>query len=137
MSTSRKRRGSASQRIAADYLRAHGWPYATAIGAGESGIDIQHVGDNAIEVKARRNLDLPGWMRQAKANAGPGQRPILIVRGNGQGPVNVGDWSMILALSDGAALLRDAETLSTVCDALADRDDHDTIAAYIADRGRM
>jgi hypothetical protein len=39
----RKRRGAATARIVADWFRDHGWPYATAIGAGAPGRDIENM----------------------------------------------------------------------------------------------
>lgn len=102
---SARRRGSETQRTVAMFFADHGWPYATDIGAGRNGSDILGVPGLAVEVKGRRDLSLPAWLRQAAKGAG---LSILVVRGDGQGPASVGDWAGILRLEDLVELLRAA-----------------------------
>lgn len=133
VSQSRKRRGAASQRIVADYLRANGWPHATPTGAGEPGADIRNTPDLAIEVKARRELSLAAWLRQAHKNA-DSDLPVLIVRGDGQGPASIDEWATIFRLDDAVRLLRMVDVLNTAHDALMSRDDVESVGQYISDQ---
>jgi hypothetical protein len=103
----RKHRGYETQRIAADWFKQRGWPYVTPAGAGQQGVDLLNMPHLAPEVKGRRQLDLPGFLRQATTNAG-GSLPFLVVRPDGYGPARVGEWAMILTLRDGTALLTEA-----------------------------
>lgn len=107
MST-RKARGAETQRVVAAYLREHGFPYATDAGAGRAGRDILNVDAVAIEVKARRDLDLNAWLRQASATA-DGDLPVVIHRPDGFGPTTVEDWPVTLRLADFAALIGGAK----------------------------
>lgn len=105
MTPSRKRRGAETQRAVATYMAAHGWPYATDAGAGRNGSDILGVPGLAIEVKARRDLNLTAWLRQASAENG---LPIVIHRPDGFGPGAIADWPVTFRLADAVELLRDA-----------------------------
>ena len=105
--SSRKARGRESERLVADYLRDHGWPYAEAVGAGRPGPDITGTPSLAIEVKARRGLDLPGWLRQA-TTADPTRVPLLVIRGDGQGPTSISSWAAVMPLGVAIQQLRDA-----------------------------
>lgn len=106
MSQSRKHRGYATQRIVADYLRAHGWSAAQPVGAGRSGSDITGIAGLDIEIKARTNLDLSGLMRQLhdrKRETGMG---CGVLRLNGQGEASVEQFVAILTLADLVYLLK-------------------------------
>lgn len=108
MTTStRKRRGRDSERVVAEHLRTRGFPYAEAVGAGTPGADITGTPTLAVEVKARRGLDLPAWLRQATRNAGT-RVPVLVVRADGQGPTTVGQWAAVLPLDVLLDVLADA-----------------------------
>ena len=102
----RKHRGYATQRIAADALREL-FPYATARGAGESGSDLMHTPGFAFEVKATARGDLLAALRQAQANAQPGESPVVIHRPNGYGPARVHDWVVAMSLGDFIDLIAD------------------------------
>jgi len=107
MTNSRKARGAETQRLVVSYMQEHGWPWATDAGAGRSGSDILNTPGLKIEVKARRDLNLPAWLRQA--SAAPGQGLSLVVqRPDGFGPAKIEDWPMIFRLGDGIILLRQA-----------------------------
>jgi hypothetical protein len=129
---SAKRRGSESQRAVADYLRDHGWPYATPTGAGEAGPDIHNTPGVAVEVKGRKELRLPQWLRQAQRNA-DGEIPLLVSRGNGQGPSNVAEWAAIMPLGQAVELLQLLQALRMVSQSLADRDDLDDVKTFVND----
>ena len=104
--SSRKQRGRESERIVADYLRARGWPFAEPVGAGRPGADITGTPSLAVEVKARRELRLTEWLKQARRD--PGRVPLLVVRGDGQGPTTVHEWAAVLPLEVAVEILRDA-----------------------------
>ncbi len=107
MSQSRKHRGYRTQRIIAEYWRRHGWIHAEPQGAGSPGYDITGTPGVAIEVKARRGLNLRAWMRQAQKNAGD-WLPVLILRLDGQGETHLDEFPVILRHDDFMVLLKDA-----------------------------
>ena len=107
MSQHRKHRGYESQRIVADYLRAHGWPYAEPTGAGRQGSDVTGLGPLFdVEVKARRDLDLTGTLAQLqrRADCDNGAHidliPFAVIRPDGYGPARIGDWPVVIRLAD-------------------------------------
>lgn len=106
--SSRKQRGYDSQRIVAQYFKDHGWPFAEPVGAGRPGSDVTGVVGCDIEVKARRNLDLTGTLRQQAARAAEGVLPFAVLRPDGYGPSKIGDWPVVLPLSVMVELLREA-----------------------------
>ncbi|HEX8627080.1 MAG TPA: hypothetical protein VF755_02785 [Catenuloplanes sp.] len=95
MSTHRIRRGAETQRIVAAAWKADGWPYAEPVGAGAPGRDMTGTPGIGAEIKARRDLDLTGWLRQTTCNA-RADVPVLIVRPDGYGPATVDDWPAIV-----------------------------------------
>lgn len=92
---SRKARGRRTEAVLVDRLKTL-FPNAMQVNSAASGADILNTPGLAIEVKARRGLDLPAWMRQAAKNAKPGEMPVLMTRLNGQGEETVDDWPVIL-----------------------------------------
>ena len=106
--SSRKQRGRDSERIVANYLKEHGWPYAEPVGAGRSGSDVTGIVGVDIEVKARRNLDLTGTLRQQALRASDGVLPLAVIRPDGFGPSRIGEWPVVLPLSVMVQLLREA-----------------------------
>ena len=106
-SSHRKQRGAETQRLVADYMREHGWPWATDVGAGRTGSDILNVPGLKVEVKARRDFSVTSWLRQASAGEIPGL-PCVVQRPDGYGPAKIEDWPMIFRLGDGIILLRQA-----------------------------
>jgi hypothetical protein len=105
---SRKQRGYDSQRIVADYLKASGWPYAEPVGAGRPGSDVTGVVGVDIEVKARRDLDLTGTLRQIQARLREDSIGVAVIRPDGYGPARVAEWPAVLPLSVLVHLLREA-----------------------------
>ena len=105
MANSRKARGAETQRIVTEYLKEHGWPWATDAGAGRSGSDILNTPGLGFEVKARRDLSLPSWLRQADNGSGV---PIVVHRPDGFGPATIRLWPMTMRFVDGVELLRKA-----------------------------
>src|SRR5207344_2215708 len=96
-SPTRKRRGSETQTAVAQWFAANGWPYAEPTGAGRTGPDITGIPGLACEVKARRGLDLPRWLRQAATGAG---LPFVVHRPDGMGPAVIGSWPVTMRLED-------------------------------------
>lgn len=84
MSQHRKHRGYRTQKLVAEYLAGHGWPFAESSGASRQGADVTGTVDIAVEVKARSALDPLAWVRQAEA-AADGRLPFVVFRCNGQG----------------------------------------------------
>lgn len=60
------------------------------------------------EVKATTGSDYLGALRQAEANAEPGDVSFVVHRPNGYGPEKIDRWLMILRLEDGTELLKKA-----------------------------
>lgn len=104
----RKHRGYRTQKDVAEWFREHGWPYATAVGAGEGGDDVRNVPFHA-EVKARRNLNLLDAIRQSKAHADDGAPYIVIARPDGYGPAKIGQWLAFTDLETITRLLKERE----------------------------
>ena len=102
---SRKARGAETQNAVARYFKDHGWPYAESAGAGRSGVDVLGLAGISVEVKARRQLALPAWLRQARQSPG---LPIVVHRPDGMGPGTVDDWPATMRLADLTALLKAA-----------------------------
>lgn len=107
MTSSRKRRGRDTERLVAEHVRTL-WPHATATAPGASGPDLLHTDGAAIEIKARRSLDLGAWMRQAQRNAHPNAVPVLVIRLDGAGPTTVGSWPAVIPLDALLTLLEQA-----------------------------
>ena len=108
MTQHRKHRGYASQRIAAEWFAANGFPYAEPVGAGRMGSDITGMPGIDIEVKARRGFDPSAAMRQQSDRAAHGDLAFAILRMDGQGPAVIGSWPVIIRLDAFTELLRAA-----------------------------
>jgi len=107
-SQSRKHRGYKSQKIVADYLVTHGWPYAQSTGAGRSGTDITGTIGIDWEVKARKDFNPSGAIKQLKERSNGEDLPVAVLRLNGQGEANIGEWPVLLRLEDFVKLLKSA-----------------------------
>ncbi len=109
MTNARKVRGMATQRIVADDLRSSLWPYVESTGAGRQGADLTGTPGVCIEIKARRALDLPGWLAQAQRNALlGGGLAVLIVRPDGYGEAKLSQWPVVLRYEDWRRLMASA-----------------------------
>ena len=104
-SQSRKARGMRTQLVVAQYFQAHGWPHAESAGSGRPGRDVLGVAGLSVEVKARRDLRIPQWLRQAAGYEG---LPVLIHRPDGMGEASVDDWPFTVRFADGIKLLLEA-----------------------------
>ncbi len=108
MSQARKHRGYRSQRVVAERFADNGFPHAEPVGAGRAGSDIVGLVGIDVEVKARRDLNLVGLMKQLDARAKDGVLGIGVVRPDGMGETSVGMWPAVVCLDDLIALLRAA-----------------------------
>lgn len=90
------------------------FPFAESAGSGRPGRDILGTPGLAVEVKARRGLDVPAWLRQAVKEAEKtADLPLLIWRPDGMGPQTVDLWPMTMPFGIGRELLREAGYGST------------------------
>lgn len=108
VSKSRKHRGYKSQKIVADYLITQGWPYAQSTGAGRSGTDITGTMGIDWEVKARKDFNPSGAIKQLKERHNGRDLPVAVLRLNGQGEAGITEWPVILRLEDFVGLLKAA-----------------------------
>ena len=108
MSQARKHRGYRSQKVVAQYLAAHGFPYAESTGAGRQGSDITGTVGIDWEVKARTNFSPAETMRQLKDRANDLDLRVAVLRLNGQGEASIGDWVALLSFEQLVALMRQA-----------------------------
>lgn len=106
MSTSRKRRGRESEFMAGDWY-SQWWPDLEVVGSAAPGRDIKRMLGLAPEVKARRDLDLLAWLRQAKRNAA-GDIPWVLWRPDGLGEARIAEWPVIMRNDDHVELLLEA-----------------------------
>lgn len=104
MSQSRKHRGAATERLVAERLRSI-WPYCNV--SRGPGPDLVETPGFSCEIKARANLAIPAFIKQATANTSGNAIPLLILRLNGQGPASIDDWPIVMRLSDFEDLVRD------------------------------
>jgi hypothetical protein len=108
MSQHRKHRGYATQKIVANYLAAHGWPFAESAGAGRQGTDVTGTVGIDWEVKARRGFPVTEAMNQAAERIADGIVPVAVLRPDGFGPASIEKWPAIVPLKILVELLRDA-----------------------------
>lgn len=92
-----------SQEAVAKWFREHGFPYAMSAGAGRPGVDVLCMNGLAPEVKARRELRLNEWLKQADRESG---LPFVVHRPDGMGLASVGRWPTTFRLSDATDLIR-------------------------------
>lgn len=102
MSQSRKHRGYRTQRVWAQYLANHGFPFAEPVGAGRTGSDITGTIGIDWEIKARAGFDPRATMAQLRDRAVDDDLRIAVLRCNGQGEVSVGEW---VCLIDGKQMM--------------------------------
>src|SRR5215472_8043714 len=91
----RKQRGHDTERIVAEWFAANGWPYAEPVGSGRPGTDVTGMPGLLIEVKARRDLNLTGWLAQHRLAPVP---TVLIHRPDGYGAARIAEWPATMRL---------------------------------------
>jgi len=107
-SQSRKHRGYRSQKVLAMYLAENGFPFAESAGAGRSGSDVTGTIGIDWEVKARTGFNPTAAIKQLKERHNGKDLPVAVLRLNGQGEANIGEWVTLLRLEDFVHLLREA-----------------------------
>lgn len=121
-SQSRKHRGYRSQKVFADYVRSV-FPYAEPTGAGRQGRDILSTPGVWFELKARAGFDPKSALKQAHLESAkehaaflaahpnisqPGPHPVAVLRMNGQGEANIGEWVACMRVDTLMDLLKEA-----------------------------
>jgi hypothetical protein len=96
-------RGRQTEEWVAEFFRENGWPGAERRPASLPGSDIMGMPAFAIEVKARRNLNLPAWLKQASSQPG---LPMVIHRPDGFGKEKLALYPVTFRLQDVVPVLR-------------------------------
>ena len=103
---SRRQRAHDTETAIARWFTQNGWPFAEPVGAGRPGTDITGMPGLTVEVKARRDLNLTAWLRQADTTNG--SLPLVIHRPDGYGPATLAAWPVTFRLEHATRLLRQA-----------------------------
>ena len=121
-SQSRKHRGYRSQKVFAEHMRDI-FPYAEPTGAGRQGRDILSTPGVWFELKARAGFNPVAALKQiekeiaedlAKRNESPlvsfegPELGVTVLRMNGQGEQNIGEWVVCMRVDTLKELLREA-----------------------------
>jgi hypothetical protein len=103
VSASQRRKGQVGEREAAALLADEfGKPCKRTLDQPrEGGCDLTRLGPFAIEVKRRQRIGLHAWMKQALKDAGPGEIPMVMCRGDGE------SWLVVFRFSDAAKWMRE------------------------------
>ena len=92
---SRKQRARLTEAMVAEVLRDI-YPDAVRIPASLPGADILFTPGITVEVKARRDLDLTGWLKQATTRGSYEALPVVISRPDGYGVERINSWPAIV-----------------------------------------
>lgn len=113
-SQSRKNRGYRSQKVFAEYIRDI-FPYAEPTGAGRQGRDILSTPGVWFELKARTGFNPLAALKQIEKESlvdypDAELRPygITVLRMNGQGEQNIGEWVVCMRVDTLKELLKEA-----------------------------
>jgi hypothetical protein len=110
MTSARTVRGRQTEQAFADWFAEHGWPSAERAPASLKGIDVLGMPGWAPEIKARRELNLPAWLRQAETRQGI---PFVGHRPDGFGLRTVHLWPVTFRLQDITPLMQHYTFCST------------------------
>lgn len=97
-----------SQLIVCETILKPLWPSVVSAGSGRGGVDALNTPGAAVEVKARREMRLPSWLRQAASYAEDGIYPVLFYRPDGMGEASIFDWPTIMRAGDWQRLAKQA-----------------------------
>jgi hypothetical protein len=113
-SQSRKHRGYRTQKVFAEYVRKV-FPYAEPTGAGRQGRDILSTPGVWFELKARAGFNPLAALKQAEGEAAGGllahedvAHVVAVLRMNGQGEANIGEWVTCMRVDTLLKLLEEA-----------------------------
>jgi len=74
------------------------YPLAVRVPAALPGADIHNTPGISVEVKARRDLRLTGWLKQASARGSDLNLPIVVSRPDGYGPERINIWPVTMPM---------------------------------------
>ncbi|UOW93299.1 holliday junction resolvase [Streptomyces phage Vorvolakos] len=106
-SQSRKHRGYRSQKVFADYVRPV-FPHAEPTGAGRQGRDILSTPGVWFELKARAGFNPLEALKQMERESEGDDIQAAVLRMNGQGEANIGQWVVCLRADTLLRLLKEA-----------------------------
>jgi len=109
-SQSRKHRGYRTQAAFAQYIRTL-FPYAEPTGAGRQGRDILSTPGVWFELKARTGFNPLAALKQIekeKAEITTADHGVAVLRMNGQGEANIGEWVVCMRVDTLTQLLKEA-----------------------------
>jgi len=99
-------RGLDLQNKLAAYLVANGWPSAQSVGSGREGMDVLGTPGVAWENKTADEFRVLEFVRQARAQAGALDVPVVAYWPRGSGAMSVADIPTIIPLAWTVRLLR-------------------------------
>jgi hypothetical protein len=99
-------RGLRLQNDLARYLAANGWPSAQSVGSGRGGMDVLGTPGVAWECKTADEFRVLEFVRQARAQAGALDVPIVAYWPRGSGAMSVAHIPTIIPMSWAVRLLR-------------------------------
>lgn len=105
-------RGRKSQQMVADWFKKHGWFGAESRPASLAGTDVYGMPGWAPEVKATRVFRMHEALEQASTNAKINEVPFVVYRPPGFGPERIGNWPVVLTLSQFTELMQEIEGFS-------------------------
>lgn len=106
-----KQKGTAAETAVVKWLNANGFPTAerrALAGINDMG-DITGIPGLVIEIKNHKSYKIPEWLKETmveKANA-KADHAILVIKPNGVGDTRVGDWWVVLTLSEVITMLKE------------------------------
>lgn len=106
-SQSRKHRGYRSQKVFAEYVRDI-FPYAEPTGAGRQGRDILSTPGIYLELKARSGFNPLDALKQMERENEGIDKNVAVLRMNGQGEANIGQWVTVMRVDTLKELLKEA-----------------------------
>ena len=83
------------------------YPQCRVVASSLPGRDLLETGPFAVEVKARSQFNPGAWIRQASRNS-QGDIPLVVMRPNGLGPEQVGQWLVFMYQDDFLGLVKRA-----------------------------
>ena len=110
-SQSRKHRGYRTQKVFAEYIQDI-FPYAEPTGAGRQGRDILSTPGVWFELKARAGFNPTAARKQIDAEVKDETldmyKGVAVLRMNGQGEANIGEWVVCMRVDTLKELLKEA-----------------------------
>ncbi|UJQ86896.1 holliday junction resolvase [Streptomyces phage Treat] len=106
-SQSRKHRGYRSQKVFAEYVRKV-FPFAEPTGAGRQGRDILGTPGAWFELKARTGFNPLAALKQVEKENDTEDHDVIVLRMNGQGEANIGEWVTCMRVDTLLKLLEEA-----------------------------